>query len=148
MKDLESARDLILRLQEIKRERRLSIPDIRKILESSGEYVSETTLRRVFAPGAHDADTFSYERTLRPIVGALLFQADPDDTAGLQVENDGLKALVRLKNEQLERIREQVTNLKADHEKRTAFLMDQIAKKDARMDRKDAIIQRLLDKLL
>ena len=147
--------DLILRLKEVKRQRNLTIPIIRQTLESAGEYVSETTLRRVFAEDSETNDSFAYDRTLLPIAKALLFTADNEDDASIRAENEGLKALVLVKTEKIQDLTDQITKmrthieqLKVDSEKRTAFLLAQIAKKDERMDRKDAIIQQLLEKVL
>ena len=153
--DISNTTELISRLKDVKRQRNLTIPAIRQILDSSGEYVSETTLRRVFAEGSEKNDSFAYDRTLLPIAKALLFTSDNEDDASIRAENEGLKALVLVKTEkiqdlsdQIEKMRAQVEKIKADNERRLSFLLAQIAKKDERMDRKDAIIQQLLEKVL
>ena len=153
--DLSNTADLILRLKEVKSQRNLTIPAIRDTLEKTGEFVSETTLRRVFAEDSEKNDSFDYNRTILPVARALLFTSDDEDDASIRSENDALKALVLVKTEkiqdlrdQIQKMRAQVDELKAESERRTAFLMAQIAKKDERMDRKDAIIQQLMAKVL
>lgn len=138
---------LIVRLKEVKEQRRLTISDIQQAVEKAGEYISETTLRRVFAKDSEKDDSFSYDRTIMPIARAILFSSDVDDDAA-RAEIDGLKALVMLKHEQIQKMREQMDELRSGYEARISFLLAQIAKKDERMDRKDAIIERLMAKVL
>ena len=65
------------------------------------------------------------------------------------------EAISRHKDEVIETLQRQLADVKAEHdnrcrecEKRQCFLMDQIALKDKRMERKDEIINKLLEKVL
>ena len=69
---------------------------------------------------------------------------DPIQKTEHDKELDGYKAVIRVQNEELDRLIE----LKEHLEDRITFLLDQIALKDKRMDQKDEIIQRLMDKFL
>ena len=121
-----------------------------EMIEANGDYISMTTLRRVFAENSEHDDSFNYDRTIRPIARVLLY-TDND-----QAEDDvpSLKAIIRLKNEELDSVREQIASIVdncekrvSEYEHRLAFLRDQIEKKDSRMDEKDQIIHMLLSKV-
>lgn len=154
--ELTATKEIIVQLKAVKKECELTIPRIKDMLEKNGEYISLSTLRRVFAEGSEDNDSFSYDRTLAPIARALLFQDNGEE--GEEVTDDrieGLRAVVLLKNEQIglltaqvEAIRAQMENIRAEYDARLRFLRDQIELKDKRMDEKDQIINRLMDKVL
>lgn len=141
---MDTTNELIRQLKTVKEQRRLSILDIQKTVGQTGEFISETTLRRVFAKDSETKDSFSFDKTIRPIANALLFTPVKDED--LRAENEGLKALIRVNSEQIERLREQMESIRLENDRHTAFLLEQIAKKDERMDRKDAIIQQLLER--
>ena len=145
--ELTRAQELIIRLKKVKIEHELTYPRIMERIEANGQYVSLTTLRRVFADGSeYNANEFKYETTLLPIAEALLSADDvptPDDSPYAK-EIDGLKAIIRIQAEELSRNVE----LREHLEKRIAFLLDQIERKDRRMDEKDELIRKLMDKIL
>lgn len=143
--ELTATREIISRLKAVKAEYELTIPRIKDMIESNGDFISLSTLRRVFADGSEN-DTFSYERTLAPIAKALLFQ-DSDGEKSDAVEEDrvaGLKTVILLKNEEIARLKDVVEHL----EGRIEFLLSQIEKKDRRMDERDEIIKKLMEKVL
>ena len=141
------AYELILQLKTVKARNEVTYPRIMERIERNGKSVSLTTLRRVFADGSeNNANAFNYELTLLPIAEALLDAEDiptPEDSPYSQ-EIDGLKAVIRVQNEEIARLHE----LKEHLEGRIAFLLEQIEKKDRRMDEKDEMIRRLMDKVL
>ena len=145
--EITASREIIARLKAVKKEYELTIPRIKDMMEKNGDYISPSTLRRVFAENSEE-DTFSYDRTLAPIARVLLFQnsaeTDEEEAAAMDDRIDGLKAVILLKNEELARLREMLEHL----ERRVSFLLEQIEKKDRRMDEKDEIIRRLMDKCL
>ena len=108
-------------------------------------YISLSTLRRVFADGS-EASSFSYENTLLPLAEVLLNVEDvpthPDSPFAAEI--DGLKAVIHVQNEEIARLHD----LKEHLEARITFLLEQIEKKDRRMDEKDEIIRKLMDKVL
>ena len=153
--ELTATREIIERLKAVKQESELTIPRIKDMMERNGDYISLSTLRRVFADGSEE-DTFSYERTIAPIARALLFQ-DFDEKPEVTTEDrvEGLKQVILIKNEQIDILTDQVENLKkqfetlrSEYETRLNFLRDQIELKDKRMDEKDLMINRLLEKCL
>lgn len=141
------SQELISRLKEVKRNNEITYPRIMDRMEKNGKFVSLTTLRRVFADGSEqNAGSFSYENTLLPIAEALLNAEDrptkPDDPHAKEI--DALKSVIHVQNEEIARLHE----LKEHLDARITFLLEQIEKKDRRMDEKDEMIQRLMDKVL
>lgn len=143
--ELKTANDLILRLKSVREERKLSLPDVMEMIEKNNDYISMTTLRRVFADGSECLD-FSYDKTIRPIVNALLSSEEEAPAAAAEI--DLLKSVIRLKNETIDSLKERIDTIKCEYDRRLAFLRDQIEKKDRRMDEKDAIIKMLMEKCI
>ena len=144
--ELIATREIVLQLKAVKAERGLSWQDIKILLKNNGDYLAQSTLQRVFADGSEN-DSFRYESTLAPLVRALLWQSGGDDTADAAVADDriaGLQAVILLKDAELEKLRDINEHL----ESRVEFLLEQISLKDRRMDEKDALIQKLMEKVL
>ena len=144
--ELSAKQDLIRQLKERKLKDEITYPRILERMEKNGKFVSLTTLRRVFADGSEaNAASFSYETTLLPIAEAVLnVEEMPTADSPYAKEIDGLKAVIHVQNEEIARLHE----LKEHLEGRITFLLEQIEKKDRRMDEKDEIIRRLMDKCL
>lgn len=145
--ELSTKQELIKQLKEAKERDEITYPRLIDMIEAKGNYVSLTTLRRVFAEGSEaNAQSFNYETTLMPIAEALLSVEDvPTSEANpYATEIDGLKAVIHVQNEEIARLHE----LKEHLENRISFLLEQIERKDRRMDEKDEIIRRLMDKCL
>lgn len=145
--ELTKSQELIRQLKEIKSKNEITYPRILERMEKNGKYVSLTTLRRVFADGSEtNANSFSYENTLLPIAEALLNVEDrptPADSP-YAAEINGLKAVIHVQNEEIARLHD----LKEHLESRIAFLLEQIDRKDRRMDEKDDMIHKLMEKVL
>lgn len=145
--ELTKAQELIRQMKTIKESNEITYPRIIERMEKNGRVVSLTTLRRVFAEGSEaNAANFSYENTLMPIAEVLLNVEDvptPEDAPNAQ-QIEALKAVVHCQNEEIARLHE----LKEHLENRISFLLEQIEKKDRRMDEKDEIIRKLMDKCL
>ena len=144
--ELTKSQELIKRLKEAKARDEVTYPRIIERMEKNGKFVSLTTLRRVFADGSEaNAQSFNYETTLMPIAEALLDVEDvPTVDSPYAKEIDALKAVIHCQNEEISRLHD----LKEHLETRVTFLLEQIEKKDRRMDEKDEIIRRLMDKCL
>lgn len=145
--ELTRSQELIRQLKEAKTKNEITYPRIIERMEKNGKFVSLTTLRRVFAEGSElSAESFSYENTLMPIAEVLLNVEDVPTLADnpYSKEIDGLKAVIHVQNEEIARLHE----LKEHLDKRVDFLINQIELKDRRMDEKDQIIHRLMEKCL
>lgn len=136
--------ELIKEIKWIKKRDEITYPRIQEKLEKNGFFISMSTLRRVFADGSEDVN-FNYENTLLPIARVLMDFTQANDAEEPNAEEiNGLRAIIRVQTEEIERLHELNEHLEA----RVTFLIDQIEKKDRRMDEKDETIRRLLDKVL
>lgn len=137
--ELTRSQELIRKLKEAKAEKNISYTALLAELDGIGAGMAMSTLKRVFAPGSEEKDSFNYEGTLLPIARVLL-----GDEAEKEAELAGLRAIVHKQKEDIARLQEMREHL----EKRIEFLLEQIEKKDRRMDEKDDIIHKLLEKVL
>ncbi len=153
-------REIILKLKEAKIERNLSINDI---VNLTGNYLSKTTVQRVFADGSENT-SFRYEDTIRPLVKALLDIDTIEESDDMDTK--ALKSLLKLKNQRIEELEtllqeerikshEKMEKERKHYESHIALLNEQIAIKDKRMDaqaekfdRKDAQYTELVNRLL
>ena len=167
---MTNTKDVILKLKEVRAEKNLSYDAIIALLEQNGDFVSKTTLSRVFADGSEE-NSFRYEETIRPIANALLDVENIEDTD--DVDTQAMKSLMKYKIKRIEELEQQVAKLESDldkqkiksHEKLDAerdrynrsieFLKEQVAYKDKRMDMlleavfdKDKQHKEMLEKLL
>lgn len=147
--DLTNTQNIISKLKEVKKQNELTLPRILDMIEANGDYLSMTTLRRVFAANSEQEDSFNYDKTIRPIANVLLLQEGyAPEGSGTNTENEALKAVLKFKNEEIEALQRQLELIRKMYEERIDFLIDQIRKKDKRMDEKDEIINRLMAKVL
>ena len=146
---MTNTKDIILKLKEVRDQKGLSYTDILSLMEKNGDYLSKSTISRVFGDGSEDL-SFRYEETIRPIANALLDIETIEDTDDMDVR--AMKSLLKYKIQVIEdkerRIEELESALNKEklkyHEKldaereqygkRIAFLMEQINLKDKRMD--------------
>lgn len=141
--------DVIVRLKEIRAERNLSYGDILELMEKNGDYLSKSTISRVFSDGSENL-SFRYEETIRPIAKALLDieTIEEDDSINVQT----MKALLKYKIQRIEELEQQIEQLQASFDqerskmhaqnerekeqlnKHIEFLQSQITMKDQRFD--------------
>ena len=108
------------------------------MLEANQTPLGLTTLRRVFADGSERNDSFNYTTTIAPLEEILLRDDIPEPEQNPYAkEIEGFKAVIHTQNEELVRVYKLIDHLEA----RVEFLVDQIKKKDERIDR-------LMDKVL
>lgn len=139
---MNNSKEIILKLKEVRLEKGLSLNDIVDLVEKNGDYISRSSVQRVFADGSEDA-TFKYDETIRPIANALL------DIDRIETEDDldtqALKTLLQYKNQRIKELEQQLDKEKLKyHEKldkerdqsrkSIEFLKEQVAYKDKRID--------------
>ena len=146
---MNKTRDLIIKLKAVKEEKGLSLNKIADLVEANGDFISRSSIQRVFADGSEES-SFRYEDTIRPIAKALLDietieEDDSLDTATLKallkykiqriedLENQLEHLQAALDNEKLKR-HEKIDDIRAEYERKIDFLKDQITLKDKRMD--------------
>ena len=167
---MTNTKELILQLKELRQEKQLSFNDILEIMEKNGDFLSKSTLSRVFAEGSEN-ERFMYETTIRPIANALLDIENYEETDS--IDEKAMKSLLKYKIQRIEELEQQVEQIKSDFaneklellEKMDAeraawsrsidFLKEQVAYKDKRMDmllgwidEKDNQNKQMLEKVL
>lgn len=160
-------KEIILKLKDVKREKNLSINDI---VDLTNNYLSKTTVQRVFAEGSENT-SFRYDETIRPLVKALLDVDTIEESDDMDTK--ALKSLLKLKIQRIEELEKQIADLRVmlsdekikSHEKmekerlqyetHIEMLTEQIFIKDKRMDeqaerfnRKDEQYTELVNRLL
>jgi transcriptional regulator with XRE-family HTH domain len=146
---MTNTKDIIVKLKAVREEKGLSYSDILDLMEKNGDYLSKSTLSRVFAEGSEEL-SFKYEETIRPIANALLDIETIEDTDDLDLK--AMKSLLKYKIQRIEELEAQLQSVEADlgnekvkhHEKIDSvreqytktidFLKEQISLKDKRMD--------------
>ena len=136
-------RDIVIRLKKVKEEKGLSYNDIIALMEKNGDYISKSTLSRVFAEGSEDQG-FRYEITIRPIAKALLDieTYEDDDTADVQA----MKSLLKYKIQRIEDLERHVEKLESDLEKTKLELSLEKEKFESAIDKEKIRYHEKLDK--
>lgn len=148
-------RRTIHRLKEIKNEQQLSISQIMNMMEERGQFVSEATLKKIFQDGSEEKN-FRYQDTIMPVADVLLDLYG--DKSGID-DAESLRHIIREKNKLIEmlmlKLEEQAkahaekeivyADRKAAFEKQIQHLESQIARYEKAIDKKDDLIERLLD---
>ena len=160
---MTNTREIILKLKEVREEKGLSYGDILDLMEKQGDYISKSTLSRLFAEGSEDC-SFKYEETIRPIAKALLDIETIEETDDMDVQ--AMKSLLKYKMQLIEDLEKKVEDLNSDitkeklkyHEKLDKerenfqkslnFCREQIDLKDKRIDQLLEANIKLLDQLL
>lgn len=143
---MTNTRDVILKLKEVKKEKGLSLDKILLMMENDGNFLSKSTLSRVFAKGSEDK-SFRYEETIRPIANALLdienIESDDD------IDTQAYKAILKLKKDLIIDLENKLQRVESDEklkyqkkleeqaekfQRSIDFLNHQIELKDKRID--------------
>ena len=151
-------KEIILKLKEVREEKGLSLNEIVGMVEKNGDYVSRSSIQRVFSDGSETL-SFRYEETIRPIAKALLDIETIEEGDNMDVQ--AMKTLLKYKIQRIEELERQIEELGAKldkekikyHEKMDReraqwgrsieFLKEQISYKDQRMD---LLLQAVKDK--
>lgn len=160
---MPNTKEIILKLKEVREEKGLSYGDILDLMEKNGDFVSKSTLSRLFAEGSEDS-SFKYEETIRPIAKALLDIETIEETDDMDVQ--AMKSLLKYKMQLIEDLEKKVEALTGDlakeklkyHEKMDKerdnfqkslnFCRAQIDLKDKRIDQLLETNIKLLNQLL
>ena len=166
---MNSMKEIIMELRQVRIEKGLSYGDISDLLEQNGDHVSKSTISRIFSEGSTDTN-FSYDEIIRPIANVLLDIDKPEDEDDIDTKT--YKSLLKFKSKRIEELEAQIETIKAEnaeklvelHEKMDMeraqwsrsieFLKEQINYKDKRIDflldmnlDKDAQIKEFIKKL-
>ena len=142
----EYTRNIVTELRAAREARGLSLKELEKM---SG--LSESSIRRVFVDDLDKVGGYNHDGTLAPLIDLLLLQGDTKDAKLSQIRIEGLRDLLKHKDEMIENIQKQIAESKQTQasrclkcEKDIKFYRDQIDLKDHRMDKKDEWIDTLL----
>ena len=139
---MNNSKEIILKLKEVRLEKELSLNDIVDLVEKNGDYVSRSSVQRVFADGSENV-TFKYDETIRPIANALLdidrIETEDDlDTQALKIllqyKNQRSQELEQLLDKEKLKYHEKLEKEREQSRKSIEFLKEQVAYKDKRMD--------------
>lgn len=126
--------EIIKEMKSIRTKYKLTYMDIMEQIAEIDEtkMVSLSTLRRLFRDGSEmKASSFNFEEILMPVYDAVkTLDKNPPVKTEFERELDGYKAVIRVQNEELDRLLE----LKEHLEGRVDFLIKQIEKKDKMID--------------
>jgi chromosome segregation ATPase len=111
--------NIIPKLREAKEAKGLSYQDISDITERNGEYVSVSSVKRVFSKDA-DLSNFRYNQTIRPIIRAVLDldaeteepTDDPKQAEEYYTTIEAMKAVIDFKHQQIEEYAREIEKLK------------------------------------
>ncbi len=167
---MTNTKDIILKLKEVRKEKDLSYGNILELMEENGDYLSKSTISRVFQDGSED-QSFRYEETIRPIAKALLDIETIEEDDNIDVQ--AMKSLLQYKIQRIEELEQQIEQLESSfnkervkfHEKMEQqreqwqrsieFLKEQVSLKDKRIDilldavyAKDSRFEELLHQVL
>ena len=115
------------------------------MVEQSGGYTSQSTIRRVFAEGSEDHD-FRYRDTIQPIAQVLIGvneEAEPLTAP----EADALKNIALLKDNMIKELEAKNAELEINYNNelaKTAFLFDQLKIKDDQIKNLHRLITKIL----
>ena len=148
--ELIDNRELIIELKKARNEKDITLPRLLEMLKAERKDVGMTTLKRVFKEGSEDNDSFK-QSTLKPIAELLLDEDNDGTSNGLEIMR--LESELRVKEETITTLNNQINSLivqieqaRAEAAKQMEFLHKQIELKDKRMDTKDVLIQRVMDR--
>ena len=146
---MTNTKEIILKLKEVREEKGLSYGDILELMEKNNDFLSKSTISRVFSEGSENL-SFRYEETIRPIAKALLDIETIEDDDDVDVQ--AMKSLLQYKIKRIEDLEQQIEQLEADFDKERLkfhekmehereqwsksidFLKNQVSLKDQRID--------------
>ena len=141
--ELHSQRELILALKEEKEKQKYTITKLYDEILLNGDYVSETTLKRVFRPGSEDdLKTFNQDNTLLPIAKILLPKKDDNSEENSHDSNEVILLRMELRV-QAERV-QSLLDRNEILEKRVDFMQSQIMIKDRRLDEREEVCRKVM----
>ena len=142
------AQKKIKEMKQIKEDYKITYDDIMVEMEKldSSKVVSLSTLRRIFRDGSESkASSFNYEEIILPAYNAVKnLDKKPSPSSPFELELQGYKNVIRVQNEELDRLLE----LKEHLDSRVDFLVERINFLTEQVKQKDELIKKLMEKCL
>lgn len=146
---LKSNTELIIDIKNAIAEKGIGQTELIKLMEEHGHPIAKTTVQRLYKDGSEVNDSFRYKDTLQPLA-ELLFDdytfIDPVEFARLQSEIKVKDEAIITLNNHIDSLINQIEQIRSEDARQIEFLHKQIALKDNRMDSKDVLIQRVMDR--
>ena len=111
----EATRKVILRLKEVREQKRLTYQEIVDACEAQNEAVSLSSVKRIFAKGSEDGPDYrpyTINAVFRAVIGT---ETEVEEAALVDTENSALKAFVELKDATLEDLQRQLDAMKEEN---------------------------------
>lgn len=140
----EATRKVILRLKEVRMQKKMSYQDIVDACEAHGEAISMGSVRRIFAKGSEDGSDFR-TYTVNAIFNAVIGTEEVELTAAeeaslndtgkeLAAENAALKAVVDLRDATILDLQDQIKIMTENMDELKSLLHDLQIRHDATVD--------------
>lgn len=139
--------DIIRELKKVREENGLSYQKIVDMVAQNGDYVSMSTVKKVFEEGSENFG-YQYDNTIRPIASALLGIYSNTKSEASAAEADAMKAIIDYKSEKIYSLQQQLDKMEERYDKRVEFLKNQIERKDTIIDKRDDMITKLIDVII
>lgn len=158
---MPNTKQIILKLKEVREERNLSYDKIVSMIEENGDFLSKSSVSRVFKDGSED-NSFNYKTTIRPIAKVLLDMENIEEYDSPELQ--AMKIIMKAKMDRILELEEQVHDLKTQisdnktkyqdkleasqdsFQRSLDFLKNQIELKDKRIDILMDSLTRQMDK--
>jgi len=153
---MSNTNDIILRLKAVRNEKNLSYGDIMKLMEKNGDYLSKSTISRIFADNSEN-QTFRYNETIRPIAKALLDIENIESADSPDIS--AMKSLLQFKIHRIEELEKEIINMRMGYQEESLRLHEKMEREreqaqknidyfKAELQRKEQRIDTLLEALL
>lgn len=138
--------EIVQKLKKVREEEGISFQRIVDLVEQNGESVSLSTVKRVFEEGS-ETYGYQYESTLKPIADAVLgiYGSSEDITPD---EADAMKAIIDYKSDKIADLTRQLESKEESHRRGIEYLKEQVSILQTRLERKDDLIEKLIDAIL
>ena len=161
MKAKEKSKNIVEHLKRVKEEKGITFQEISDLTAENHEYVSVSTIKNVFSDkNKHAPD---YNKTIKPIARALIGDIDDDSypiAGSYAAINEYKDVIIESLNIEIANLKNQKESASKKYKDREQFLMEQldfykeqikfkdteIKRLSANIDRKDAMIKKLLVK--
>lgn len=138
---MESTREIIVLLKQVKEEKKLSLDKILAMMENNNQFLSKSTLARIFAEGSEEGN-FRYE-TLRPVCETLLDIEHIEDNDDTDIK--AYKSILKLKKDIIDELSAELETEKLNYyeklqeetdkfQRSLDFVKHQVELKDQRID--------------
>lgn len=139
--------EIIQELKKVREENGLSCQKIADLVSQNGEYVSLSTVKKVFEEGS-ESYGYQYENTIKPIADAVLGIYSGKSEGATATEAAAMKSIIDYKSDKITELQAQLLRTEESYKRRIEFLKEQIVLKDSRIDKRDELIAKLIDKVL